>query len=299
MSTDNQHHNSSSIHSATAGFAPARSGAMRPARPSQLSPGLVENLAGGVDPQAISEMSHASAAALLDRVHHTEDPQVVRRVLTLVDTEGVDIIAQLWSDADPDSLPGVLWRLYMLRTWCAKNKDSIAQLWRLGEPVVTSASAIAGVDLAPSEEDIARIADSILSGAFTGDFAVALERAGAFTTVVAHGLQIQAKRVAHGAGGSFRHNFLDSDSAPDPLSTELSTLPSDNGSDSNNPDSDSNSYRDGSRSEHSEHSEHSASHQSTDVHTAAARILHTAGNLQTTSHHFRHAAELWRVGKLD
>nr|WP_291527403.1 hypothetical protein [Bifidobacterium sp. UBA744] len=169
-------------------------GASRPARPSQLDPAMVNQIAGGEDPERISELAHTTAASLLDRVHRTQDPQVVARVLTLVDTEGVDLVAELWSHAEPDSLPGVLWRLYMLRTWMHRNRDSISRLWRVGEPVATAASAIAGVDQAPTEDDIARIADSILSGAFTGDFAVALERASAFCDVVCAGLRTEARR---------------------------------------------------------------------------------------------------------
>ena len=88
-------------------------GSSRPSRPAQLDPAVADGLAGGMDPQALSEMSHLSAAALLDRVRHSEDPAVVERVLTLVETVGVDEIAELWSDAEPDSLPGVLWRLYI------------------------------------------------------------------------------------------------------------------------------------------------------------------------------------------
>ncbi|OZG61923.1 hypothetical protein BLEM_1232 [Bifidobacterium lemurum] len=183
-----------SVRAAGAGFAPSGLGA-RPSRPGQLAPGLLEQMAGGIDPQAISELAHVSAAALLDRVHHSEDPAVVERVLTLVDREGVDVIAELWSSSEPDSLPGILWRLYMLRTWMHRHRDSIARLWRVGEPVATSASAIAGVDQAPTEDDIARLADSILSGAFTGDFAVALERASAFTDVVATGLRVEAHKL--------------------------------------------------------------------------------------------------------
>ena len=106
-----------SLRAAGAAFGPARMGSSRPSRPAQLDPAVADGLAGGMDPQALSEMSHLSAAALLDRVRHSEDPTVVERVLTLVETVGVDEIAELWSDAEPDSLPGVLWRLYMLRTW--------------------------------------------------------------------------------------------------------------------------------------------------------------------------------------
>lgn len=193
------HYGSSSIvASRAAGF--TNTGSPRPARPGQLDQMMADNLAGGADPAQISEMCHASAAALLDRVRHTQDAELVDRVLTLVDHEGVDVIAELWSQAEPDSLPGMLWRLYLLRTWMRKNRDSIARLWRIGEPVATTASAIAGVDQAPTEDDIARTADSILAGAFTGDFAVALERAGAFTDVVALGLRIEARKLASRAG---------------------------------------------------------------------------------------------------
>lgn len=188
------HYGSGSILPSRSGFTSTAGGA-RPARPGQLSPAILDGLAGGANPELIRDLSHTSAAALLDRVHHTEDPAVVERVLTLVDHEGVDIIAELWSHTEPDSLPGVLWRLYMLRTWMRRQDTSIARLWRIGEPTVTAASAIAGVNQAPTEHDIAVTADSILTGAFTGDFAMALDRAAVFTDVIANGLRIQARRM--------------------------------------------------------------------------------------------------------
>lgn len=185
-----------SVLASRSGFVPTPGSAPRPSRPGQLAPALLEQMAGGSDPGVVNEIAHSSASALLDRVRHSEDPAVVARVLTVVEREGVDDIAELWSSSPADTLPGVLWRLYMLRTWMRTHRDAIARLWRVGEPVATSASAIAGVDQAPTEDDIARLADSILSGAFTGDFAVAMERAAAFTDVVALGLRIEAKHLA-------------------------------------------------------------------------------------------------------
>ena len=44
---------------------------------------------------------------------HSEDPAVVERVLTLVETVGVDEIAELWSDTEPDSLPGEIGRAHV------------------------------------------------------------------------------------------------------------------------------------------------------------------------------------------
>ncbi|WP_419465480.1 hypothetical protein [Bifidobacterium tibiigranuli] len=270
LSTSASRYGSGSVRSSREGFIASGTGSSRPARPAQVDPAIVEGLSGGADPQEIDEMSHVSAAALLDRVHHSEDPEIVRRVLTIVDTEGVDIIAELWSRSQPDSLPGMLWRLYMLRTWMNRNQESVSQLWRMGEPVATSASAVAGIDQAPSAEDIARTADSILSGAFTGDFAVALERAAAFTDMTAAGLRVEAKRVAH--HGAATSSSATAESGPDA------------GSISHSGDARSNA---------------ASRKAARDPQTAAARLMHMAGNLTATSSDFLHGARLWRQGKLE
>lgn len=159
-------------------------------------------MSGGLDPQQLSDMSHATAEALLDRVHHSADPDVVRRTLNLVETEGVDLVAELWSRSDADTLPGTLWRLYMLRTWMRRNDSTLSRIWRAGEPVDDVASAVAGIDEAPTADDIARTADSILSGAFTGDFAMALDRASAFCQIIAEALAEQAKGGASDGAGA-------------------------------------------------------------------------------------------------
>ncbi len=217
-----------------------------------------------MDPQAVDDMSHASAAALLDRVHHSQDPVVVQRVLTLVDTQGVDIIAELWSRSEPESLPGMLWRLYLLRTWMRRHQESLSRLWRHGEPVATVSSAVAGVDPSPEAEDIVRTADSILSGAFTGDFAVALERASAFTDVISDGLRLQAQRLIHR-------------SSPDTAMDHIENA-------------------DGQRGDRAEQSDRS---DDMNARTSAARLMHTASNLMVTSQDFQRGANLWRRGRLE
>ena len=93
------HLGSGSVVPSRTGFTPT--GSPRPSRPGQIDPGLIEGIAGGADPSVVSEMSHASAAALLDRGHHSADPQVVERVLTLVDREGVDMIADCGAGRNP------------------------------------------------------------------------------------------------------------------------------------------------------------------------------------------------------
>lgn len=298
------HYGSGSILSSRTGFVSSAGGSARPSRPGQLSGAILDGLAGGADPEVIRELSHTSAAALLDRVHHTEDPSVVERVLTLVDREGVDVIAELWSHCEADSLPGVLWRLYLLRTWMRRHRETIARLWRIGEPVATTASAIAGVDQAPTEEDIARTADSILAGAFTGDFAVALERAAAFVDVVANGLRVEARHmtrgyrrdaVADGVGGA---GAADDTAAAGSVAggapgDAAGALADATGHASDGP-------LDGGAPE--PRTENGAGPVDADERarrTKAARLMHTAGNLLATARDFRHGAALWRHGRLE
>ena len=181
---------------------PSPIGANRPSRPAQMDPAMLAQIEGGTDPQIVNEISHTSAAVLLNRVHKTQTPEIVERVLNLVENEGIEIIADLWSKAEAQSLPGMLWRLYLLRTSLRKNGDSYAAYWRIGQPEATSASAITGVDESPTKEDIARLADSILSGAFTGDFAVALYRASAFSAIISRGMRTYAKKLSQNAQNS-------------------------------------------------------------------------------------------------
>ena len=183
-----------SIRSISGAYSAGRVGSQRPARPAQMAEGIADKLQGGLDPQEISEMSHATAQSLLNRVHKSQDPQVVQKVLTLVESEGIDLIAELWSHAAPETLPGIMWRLYTRRTWMRKHRQNIAALWSLGEPAEGAASAITGVEEFPTADDITATADSILTGAFTGDFAVALDRASAFVDVVAAGMETEANR---------------------------------------------------------------------------------------------------------
>lgn len=308
------HYSSGSVNSSHPGFAPTRLGSSRPSRPAQLDPALTEKMAGGMDPEEISEMSHASASALLDRVHHTQDPQVVQRVLTLVDREGVDIIAELWSHSEPDSLPGILWRLYLLRTWMRRNQASIARLWRVAEPEETAASAIAGVDTPPSEADITATADSILSGAFTGDFAVAMERAAAFVDVVAKGLGFEAKVLTMRARKQEAARNAKRQARLEQLRQDIERAERD-GLGEDGPQAAATQVPDGSERPANRYDstlEHAdarfrkgmgpastAGPASKDPRTVAARLMHTASNLMTTSRDFRHGASLWRQGKLE
>ncbi|CAM5783968.1 DNA-directed RNA polymerase subunit beta OS=Cellulomonas persica OX=76861 GN=CPE01_11460 PE=4 SV=1 [Cellulomonas persica] len=167
----------------------------RPRRPAMLDPHEADELPGAIDPALRSEIAHTTAAALVHQGRATADPDVVARLVALVETEGLDVVAALWSDSAPTTLPGALWRLYVLREWVRRDPETVADRYRQGTAAVPVHDVVAGVAQAPGPADVRAVADAVLSGVYTGDLDVALERAGAFCRVLAAGAAFDADRL--------------------------------------------------------------------------------------------------------
>lgn len=158
----------------------------RPRRPSYLEPSALEALGDSTDPVAALHAAHETAAVLVQRGRAAEDPALVPRLVALVDEIGLSTLADLWASRPARSLPGALWRLYLLREWMTKDPTGAAREYAAGIRFTEPNHAVAGID-PPGPQEVRRVADDILRGAFTGDFAVALERAAAFCSVVSSG----------------------------------------------------------------------------------------------------------------
>ncbi|MGC5167407.1 hypothetical protein [Luteimicrobium sp. DT211] len=152
-----------------------------------LDPREADEIPGDLDPALRDQVAHTTAAALVRGARESEDPAVVDRLVSLVEREGLDVVAGLWSNAAPASLPGALWRLYALREWVRRDGEIVALRYRLGVHAAPVAEVVAGVAGPPGPDEVRRLADDVLSGVYTGDLAVALERAGAFCRILAIG----------------------------------------------------------------------------------------------------------------
>lgn len=157
-----------------------------------LDPRLADGLPGDLDPTLRDDVAHTSANAVVHGARGAEDPQVVHRLIRLVETEGLDVVAALWSDAAPNTLPGALWRLYVLREWVRRDPQTVGLRYRLGVDAAPVHEAIAGVVNAPEPADLRRTIDEVLSGVFAGDLAVALERGASFCRILATGAAFDA-----------------------------------------------------------------------------------------------------------
>lgn len=148
----------------------------------------------GGDPARRVELAHTTAAAVL---RAARDGDVVAPVDLVERIGGIEVLAELWRDAEAGSLPATLLTLHLLRTWCRQSGTEAARLYGIGVVREEVASVVAGVVLPPGPRDVADVADAVLTSTYAGDLAVALERAAAFSTVVASG----RRSVAHDRAG--------------------------------------------------------------------------------------------------
>jgi len=154
-----------------------------------LLPGAArfEQIESGADPAVLSEAAERSARALVRGVAGGTDPALVERVVHLAEDEGIDSLAELWSGAPADSLAGALWRLYLLRSWVYADPVRAARAFEHGRRRAPVAEVVSGVKEPPGPDEVRALADQVLAGLVTGDFADVLFRAAAFARVSATG----------------------------------------------------------------------------------------------------------------
>ena len=143
-------------------------------------------MAAGTDPVAELHAAHETAEVLLGVGRAGNDPQVTRRLMTVVDEVGITTLADLWATRPARSLPGVLYRLYELREWVLTDVDAATREYAAGVHYSEPNHAVAGADPTGPDE-VRSVIDDILRGVFDGDFAIAMERAAAFARVISAG----------------------------------------------------------------------------------------------------------------
>lgn len=142
---------------------------------------------GAYDPTQEIQAAHETAAALVHAGRAAADTALTDRLVALVDDIGLSTLAELWSQRPARSLPGALWRLYVLREWVRRSPDEASREYSAGIRFTGPNHAVAGAADPPGPEEMGRLVDEILRGVFVGDLAVALERAAAFCRVVSAG----------------------------------------------------------------------------------------------------------------
>src|ERR1700710_2447376 len=147
-------------------------------RPVRVPTEYFSFVKGGEDPAVVARTAHETAQALVSRVRADPDPVIVARLVAFAELEGIDAVAELWSRASAHSLPGALWRLYLLREMTRRDAAVVSLAYAGGVVRLRSIAAlVAGAPTPAGPEELLAVADEILRGVFEGDPGLALDRA--------------------------------------------------------------------------------------------------------------------------
>lgn len=168
-------------------------------RPARLDPEAAESIEGTADTAASSELAHRTAQALLGGYpseggepgdgqapgsplgncaagEASEEPgEWLARpdVVAAVASHGVDAVAELWADSPATTLPGALWRLFLVREWLRRDPALIARRYAVvvdltgagPEALARLEAALVEARPAPAPEQVRADLDRVLDGA--------------------------------------------------------------------------------------------------------------------------------------
>jgi len=141
-----------------------------------------------MDPAERAAIAHETARLLVASGHDSADDALRDRLVALADDHGLDTLAELWSPSSPHSLPGALWRLYLVRAVLRHNLEDARLVFQRGVDTLTTIDQVVVGAPDPIDADsLARVLDDIVRGIFAGDLSEALDRAASVARAVSAG----------------------------------------------------------------------------------------------------------------
>lgn len=137
-------------------------------RPAQLEPEQAEEIVGDEDPAENSEIAHTSAWALMGVPNADFDEAAIAQLKETVRAQGVDVIASAWSRMPDFTLPGALWRIYLVWQWHQMNPELLAQRYEEGR-LAMEKQGVANDETVPSLDEVIRADEGVLAGYATED----------------------------------------------------------------------------------------------------------------------------------
>ncbi|MDD7465653.1 MAG: hypothetical protein PUK59_05395 [Actinomycetaceae bacterium] len=155
----------------------------KPRRPAQLKPDQIELIEGSDDIAQSSELAHTTATVVVPlREDFTIDAAGRKRLLTIIREEGIDSLAETWVASPADSLPGILWRGYLLREWVRRFPDEASE--RFTASRYSGMTTVAELSSVSDPQTVRALWDEVFAGNFTGDFAHVLRASARFTEFI-------------------------------------------------------------------------------------------------------------------
>lgn len=150
-------------------------------------------------------MIASDTASLLVRSAGLGDSDVLERLKHFVDSEGLDTLAELWSQSEAGSLPRALWRLFQIRERIVQSPTDVSYLVQRGlDSMDTIDPIVVAAEQPVTPGSVKDIIDQILDGGFSGSLDDALERAASLARLVAEGLLNESPESGHDHDAALR-----------------------------------------------------------------------------------------------
>ena len=106
----------------------------RPAfrRPAMLWPEVAESFGADTDPSKHSHFAHATAWALMGLPDSDLGENSVEDLRGIARSGRLHMVAALWAQSPPFTLPGAFWRLFLLHEWYRNQPDQVAASYARG-----------------------------------------------------------------------------------------------------------------------------------------------------------------------
>ena len=101
-----------------------------PRRPAMLDAEQAENIPGAEDGASSSQVAHLVAQTLLGI--EKDSDQNVQHLRELLESGGVDTVSELWSASPANTLPGKLWRVYLVYQWYLRDPKLVNERFQQG-----------------------------------------------------------------------------------------------------------------------------------------------------------------------
>lgn len=154
-----------------------------PRRPASLRQQAAEEIVGNAEMEERSDIAHESALALLGIASDDIDRDAIESLRQTVRSDGPEMLASLWDASPAASLPGALWRIYLLWQWNQMNPQIVEQRYAEGIEAVHGGGKA-------SLPDTLRASEAVLTGRVADDqLAPVLEAAARVMEIMAAGVR--------------------------------------------------------------------------------------------------------------
>ncbi|WP_040313077.1 hypothetical protein [Gleimia coleocanis] len=180
-------------------------------RPAMLSSEQAENIIGAENPAVTLHLAQTAARSLIGLTDEEFTEEAAQNLVQTIKEHGIDVVADLWENQPPYTLPGAFWRIFLFHQWYQRDKETVEN--RFAEGIFTlQASGHAG---AVEKLNLGALGKEI-DALFNGEIRISQTEWGRLTPLLE---RVAVAMWVLATGATYGNTWIESDA--DELATEV------------------------------------------------------------------------------